>query len=326
METILRTLAEHGYTLGEPIGSGAYSTCYMAYSNKYKQSFVCKIMNLEGDGKFKREKIGRAFKDEVYCLIHLIHPNVIKVYDYFSTPDSFILILEHCSRGSLDSLIKNDGVFQSAELLPFCKQFLSALKYCHDNSLAHHDIKPSNIFIDEFGRYKLADFGLAQIVSQGEKSSSFTGSLGFMAPEIFDKREYDPYKADVWSFGVTLYQLTTGNLPFVSDRFTELKKMINSGQYEEPECAPEYIQLMLKHTIVVDPEARWTVNELWNYINSVTECLTCKSKRLRRKQSHVRSSSHPLFTLTGSGILSSMNSLSKLPPMRKSKVLRDSFL
>ena len=326
METILRTLSEHGYTLGSPIGSGAYSTCYMAYSTKYKQSFVCKIMSLVDDGRGKKEKIARSFNDEVNCLVQLIHPNVIKVYDYFSTPESLVLILEHCSRGSLDSLIKNNEMLQSTELLQFCKQFISALKYCHENSLAHHDIKPSNIFIDEFGRYKLADFGLAQILSQGEKSSSFTGSLGFMAPEIFKKKEYDPYKADIWSFGVTLYQLTTGNLPFVSMNFRELKSLVCAGRYDEPEFAPEYVHLMLKHTIVVNPETRWTVEELWNYINTIDEFITNKNRGLRRRQSHLRSSSNPSFSLTGSRILFSRNSLSKLPPLRKNKTLRDSFL
>ncbi|EAY07509.1 CAMK family protein kinase [Trichomonas vaginalis G3] len=125
--------------------------------------------------------------------------------------------MEYCSGGSLQYLIDHSKPTDDMETkIKYVHEIIEAINYMHERSFAHCDIKPSNILIDQFGRAKLADFGLTHFVgSSGQDAKiTYSGSFSYMSPELLKYRKCDPFKADVWAFGVTLYTLFGKHHPF----------------------------------------------------------------------------------------------------------------
>ena len=267
----LPILQDHGYGLIGPIGKGGFATCFKVSSLKYSdQTFVCKVGTLPTnllDGRHKASAVN-AYEQEIEALSSIIHPHVVKIYDHFIDSSYLFLILEYCTNGSLDQVIEKHGGVPPHQLLTLVKQFASALAYCHSIRLAHHDIKPANLLLDFFGRVKLADFGLA--AKQSNLCETYSGSLAFMAPEVLEKKPYDPFKADIWSFGATVYNMATGELPFCADSIPTLRKMINIGMYRIPTGIHPTIQAIIKNTLVVNPQKRWSIMEVTQAINAVS--------------------------------------------------------
>lgn len=220
-------LNKHDYNMISYISKGSFGSCYLVYSEKYKMQFVCKVSSWHTfDGINKQ-----SFDREVKALTSLNHPNIVRVYDVFTGLNYLFLILEFCSGGSLLDLINSGKRIPEADVIKYSRQICDALSFMHEKGFAHCDLKLSNVLIDDFGRAKLCDFGLTQFINQktvevseenddecspesSSKSSQVAGTLNFMAPEVMMQQPYDPFKADVWSFGVTLYCLATGRLPF----------------------------------------------------------------------------------------------------------------
>jgi serine/threonine protein kinase len=137
---------------------------------------------------------------------------VIYFYDFVTTPLFQYLFLEFCPAGTLLDVVRKAGPFEGAQLHAACKAILNGLAYIHGRHIAHLDIKPSNIFIDRFGRPKLADFGISRRFAD-PSSVHRAGTLAFLAPEVLGCAAYDPFKADIWSLGVTFYVMAFGSDP-----------------------------------------------------------------------------------------------------------------
>ena len=198
-----RILAEHGYKMGKFIGNGMTSECFQVFSNNFQQneSFVCKIFEL-----FPRESrniITKHFDDEVAILTKLDHPSIIRCYDYFKSENYLVIIFEFCTGGSLNHTLSHTPKLDMKQFFGYAFQLLDAIIYCHKRRIAHLDIKPQNIFLSKYGKLKLSDFGCAKTFAPNEKMKQKRGSQFFMAPEI-GVTEYDPFKADIYSIGVTL--------------------------------------------------------------------------------------------------------------------------
>jgi serine/threonine protein kinase len=143
-----------------------------------------------------------------------VRPNVIYLYDFVCTKQALYLFLEYCPGGSLGDVISKHGTFAGKQLYGICKEVLVGLCYTHSMRWAHLDIKPANIFIDKNGRAKLADFGISQMFENTDGASLRAGTLAFAAPELFQRRVYDPFKADICSFALTSYFMTFGSFPY----------------------------------------------------------------------------------------------------------------
>ncbi|OHS96250.1 Spindle assembly checkpoint kinase [Tritrichomonas foetus] len=225
-EDINLILEEHGYSLVKKVGNGSFGTVFLVVSKKYHTNFVVKQVSV-------RKNDNSEITTEITNLSSLSHPNIIKLYEYFRVDNKYYIIFEYCENGSLNDMIKNDPI-RPPKLYAFCKQISAALAYCHSKHIAHRDIKPANILIDSYERLKLCDFGLSAQVSNGEKCKKLAGSFLFMAPEIFEKNEFDPYAADIYALGITFYMMATGMPPWYSSSVETLRKMARSCDIRFP--------------------------------------------------------------------------------------------
>jgi len=147
-----------------------------------------------------------------------------------------------------------------------CHQIASALLECHQRQIAHQDIKPANVLLDQYGRPKLADFGLSQQFDGQAKTQQRVGSLAYMAPEVLSGGHRDAFRSDVWSLGITFYYMAVGRLPWNAETSFELETIIKSGVYPNPtNCVPSF-RAVLRKMLTPEPAQRppleWVVAQL----------------------------------------------------------------
>jgi serine/threonine protein kinase len=203
----------HNFRFLNYIGRGGYGIIFLVYSVQYDQNFALKKVPTK---KFRQS--------EVDCMRTIDNPSIVPLYDYYYYNEYVYLLMEFCP-SSIDRELKKNGPYTGRHLRETAFMILNAIKCCHENKVAHNDIKPSNFLIDSYNRVKVCDFGLSSFIEDDALSSLFAGSLAFVAPEVLLKKPYDPFRSDIWSLGVTMYLLATATLPW---KFQSGKALINS--------------------------------------------------------------------------------------------------
>jgi len=213
------------YTFGAQLGEGSFGIVHSVTHKVSGEQRVCKrICKQKGREGMKVEEI----LQEIDSMAMLDHPNIIKVYEYFEDRDSIFQIMEPCRGGELQHTIdavfrkKKQPMYSEAFMCDVTKQTLRALAFIHGERFLHKDLKPQNIMLadkaepgDNTATIKVIDFGLAELFSKDQKvSNQFGGTLLYMAPEVF--RLELTMKSDIWSLGVILYNLVTGDYPFMA--------------------------------------------------------------------------------------------------------------
>uniref|UniRef100_UPI00402728FB protein kinase domain-containing protein n=1 Tax=Candidatus Cryptobacteroides bacterium TaxID=3085639 RepID=UPI00402728FB len=198
------------YQLMNPIGRGSFGEVWMANDLRLDITVAVKVYAAL-DGKGITE-----FRDEFKNVYKLHHPNLLRP-DYFDTVgDNPYLVMPYCPK-SADDLV---GQMTEHELWRFIRDVASGLAYLHDNDVIHRDIKPENILQDERGDYVISDFGLSIKMRSTLRQASmrqndgFSGTIAYMAPELFTSKPTAVKATDVWALGVTIYEMATGELPF----------------------------------------------------------------------------------------------------------------
>lgn len=228
---LANALKQHGYEYVSVAGRGGFSNVYVVRSEKYNQCFACKYgQNCKGLG------------EEIKLLSTISNQFVIQVYDYFKVGENIGAILDYCPNGSVKDYMRLHGNLNCSQIYQVSYFVLNALDVCHSRRIVHRDIKPSNILIDSHGFPRLSDFGLAMRVEPEKMISSTSGTTAYMAPEMFLESEYDPFAADIWAFGVTLFHMFIGCLPWISKdkagMIEEIKKGFNHPlKYKEDEIS-----------------------------------------------------------------------------------------
>jgi serine/threonine protein kinase len=198
---------------------------------------------------------------EVTTLCQLNHPNIIRIYKSFREGDLFIPILEFCPGGDLQDLIDQTGGLSSTMFADVGSQIVKALLFCHSHGIAHHDIKPSNILFDRYGRPKLADFGLA-FEAHGLIDRRFAGSIVFEAPELLQKRPYDAFSCDIWALGITFLTMLQGGNPWGVTDPQAMRPRIVLGNYEIRKAMRREVALLIARMLSIDPLLRPTISEV----------------------------------------------------------------
>jgi len=223
--TYERTLKEKQFQVQIEIGKGNYGTIFQCYHTITNQTYAIKVINKHS---LANPTDIKCFVKESKIMKHLSpHPNIIKIFDSFDDTDFSFIVLELCQPNYdlLERILK--GPVSEQQAASYMKNLLEAIVHCHKHGIAHRDIKPENILFDFNGNIKLADFGCAEwLFEGGKKRNGFVGTIHYMAPEVFLRKEHDSTKVDVWSCGVTLYVMLCAIEPFHGETPEETFKAI----------------------------------------------------------------------------------------------------
>ena len=253
--SIEKYLEMHHYTFKEYIGKGGFGVVLKIFSEQYQIDFCAKIL---------KKKPGSSINDcyEIQSLMEIINPNILYIYDYFIEGDYLFLITQYCPGGTVYDMVKKEGPLRYETFVSYARQLLLALKACHDLGIAHSDIKPPNILIDEYGRPILADFGLAKYYKESEISYEYSGTILLMAPEVLKKIPHDPFLADIWSLGITFYIMATGTTPWDTLDARKIKCCIEEAIITYPTNMNLQIRRFLQRMLKLCPTERASLEDL----------------------------------------------------------------
>ena len=199
---------------------------------------------------------------EVKLMRLLDHPHIVKVYDVFETEEDVVVVMEYVSGGELFDFIVAHGKLKTDEARKFFRQILSAIDYCHKNSITHRDLKPENLLMDESDNIKITDFGFSNFYREDSLLDTFCGSPCYMPPEMVQGIKYVGPKVDVWGLGIILYSLITGQLPFTGEDIKELYQNISKARFRCPHYVDEDTRGIISQMLVADFEERASVAHL----------------------------------------------------------------
>lgn len=172
------------------------------------------------------------------------------------------MIMEYVSGGELFDYIVKNGKLQEHEARRFFQQIISGVDYCHRHMIVHRDLKPENLLLDHNRHVKIADFGLSNMMLDGEFLRTSCGSPNYAAPEVISGKLYAGPEVDIWSCGVILYALLCGTLPFDDEHVPTLFRKIKSGIFAIPEYLNKTVISLLCQMLQVDPMKRATIEEI----------------------------------------------------------------
>lgn len=203
------------YELVEKIGGGGMSNVYKA---------KCKVLNRYVAVKILRQELTsdplfvEKFKQESLSAASLTHPNIVSIYDTGFEDDIYYIVMEYVKGETLKHYIQKKGKLSEQETIRISKQIAEALKHAHLNKIVHRDIKPHNILLTEDRIVKVADFGIARATTSStiNNSSNVIGSVHYFSPEQA-RGGYVDEKSDIYSLGVVMYEMITGEVPFDAD-------------------------------------------------------------------------------------------------------------
>ncbi|KAG9054128.1 serine/threonine-protein kinase KIN2 [Serendipita sp. 407] len=195
----------------------------------------------------------------------LFHPYICGTREIIAQPNYHYIVFEFVNGGQMLDYIISHGRLRERVARKFARQIGSALEYCHKNNVVHRDLKIENILISESGNIKIIDFGLSNLYNPASHLSTFCGSLYFAAPELLNAKVYTGPEVDIWSFGVVLYVLVCGKVPFDDQHMPALHAKIKRGLVDYPNWLSAECKHILSRMLVVIPSQRATLTEILNH-------------------------------------------------------------
>ncbi|ORY57280.1 kinase-like domain-containing protein [Pseudomassariella vexata] len=246
------------YNILKTLGEGSFGKVKLAVHRSTGQYVALKIIARKK--LISRDMVGRVEREIEYLQL-LRHPHIIKLYTVIKTHNEIIMVLEYAG-GELFDYIVSNGRMDEDKARRFFQQMLCAVEYCHRHKVVHRDLKPENLLLDDQLNVKIADFGLSNIMTDGNFLKTSCGSPNYAAPEVISGKLYAGPEVDVWSCGVILYVLLIGRLPFDDDHIPSLFAKIQRGVFTIPGWCPEEAQKMIRKMLVVNPMQRATIDEI----------------------------------------------------------------
>ena len=246
------------YILQQTLGAGSFGKVKLATHALTGHRVAMKIINRR---KISSLDMGGRVKREIQYLKLLRHPHIIKLYEVITTPNDIIMVIEYAG-GELFQYIVDRGRMPEPEARRFFQQVICAMEYCHRHKIVHRDLKPENLLLDEYLNVKIGDFGLSNIMTDGDFLKTSCGSPNYAAPEVISGKLYAGPEIDIWSCGVILYVMLCGRLPFDDEYIPTLFKKINNGIYTLPSYLSQEARHLLSQMLIVDPVKRITIQEI----------------------------------------------------------------
>ncbi|GAM21564.1 hypothetical protein SAMD00019534_047390 [Acytostelium subglobosum LB1] len=250
------------YVLGKTIGSGTSSKVKTATHIHSGKKVAIKIT------KPRRSKERREVDREISILKMLRHDHIIQLYDsvYDDEQNRVCLVLELVTGGELFDYIVARGRLSEREARKFFRQILAGLIYCHSQNICHRDLKLENLLIDDHGNIKISDFGYSSISKPGSLLSTFCGSPVYAPPEILLEKKYIGTEVDIWSCGVILYAMVTGQLPWSLTDGVQVEGIdrLLKGDFAYPSkvLVSNEVKSLINRMIVANPLDRAKMSEV----------------------------------------------------------------
>jgi predicted Ser/Thr protein kinase len=216
------------YEITGELGRGAMGVVYKALDPTIGRTVALKTMRLDVHGLDAQEMV-RRFQNEARAAGVLNHPNIVTIYDAGEQDGIFYIAMEFIEGTTLHELLAEKRVLATDEVLQYTRQITRGLDYAHSNGIVHRDIKPANIMITANGTVKIMDFGIAKSGGQVTNTGQVLGTPNYMSPEQVKGRALDG-RSDLFSMGVILYEMLTGEKPFVGQNVTTIiYKIVNEN-------------------------------------------------------------------------------------------------
>ncbi|KAL9585869.1 MAG: hypothetical protein Q9212_001271 [Teloschistes hypoglaucus] len=261
------------YTLGKTIGAGSMGKVKLAKNLETGEQVAVKIVprqstdehhsNRDRERADHSKEIRTAREAAIVTLLN--HPYICAMRDVVRTNYHWYMLFEYVNGGQMLDYIISHGKLKEKQARKFGRQIASALDYCHRNSIVHRDLKIENILISKTGDIKIIDFGLSNLFSPKAQLKTFCGSLYFAAPELLQARQYTGPEVDVWSFGIVLYVLVCGKVPFDDQSMPQLHAKIKKGVVDYPNWLSHECKHLISRMLVTDPKQRASLAEILNH-------------------------------------------------------------
>lgn len=246
MSNLVGTTLSSRYEIIEIIARGGMATVYLAKDLRLAREVAVKIIHphLSEDPVF-RDKFFR----EARMLAKVNHANLVNIFDQGDDNGNAFIVLELVQGITLRDAIKDLGALHTTQVLQVSKAMLSALAQAHSSGVVHRDLKPENVLLSDDGRIKVTDFGLARELSSNTDTGSLVGTVAYLAPEVIRRGKAET-PSDIYSFGIMLFEMLTGEQPFRGDdaiqiAFMHTSERVSSAKTLNPKADNSLDQLML---------------------------------------------------------------------------------
>ncbi|WP_341282371.1 Stk1 family PASTA domain-containing Ser/Thr kinase [Paenibacillus sp. FSL H8-0537] len=236
------------YEILTRIGGGGMALVYKAHDVLLNRNVAVKVLRQQF---VHDEEFIRRFRREAQSAAALSHPNVVSIYDVGQEEDTHYIVMEYIEGSNLNEIIMERAPLQADESVRIAIQICDALGHAHQNHIIHRDIKPHNILIGKNGRVKVTDFGIARAVTSSTitQTGSVLGSVHYFSPE-HAKGVSTGEKSDLYSLGIVLYQMLTGNLPFLGESPISVALKHLQETFEEPRALNPHIPQSVENVIL----------------------------------------------------------------------------
>ncbi len=221
MSTTIGKVLHQTYRLDKALSEGGMGQVFVAsHLRVHNRQYAVKRLRPELAAS---ERFLARFRIEAQAMMALEHPNIVRIEDFLVDEHTYYLVMEYIRGRPLDEIIFFQKRLSAAQIVSIAIQMLDALECCHAQHIIHRDLKPSNVLVEESGRIKLTDFGIAlqeDLTSRLTNTGTLLGTPDYMSPEQITSKEMDG-RSDLYSLGVMLYEMLTGRLPFLRTQESE---------------------------------------------------------------------------------------------------------
>ncbi len=231
------------YEIKEVLGKGGMGTVYRAMDLSLSREVALKVINPDLS---QNPSLMKRSRNEALAMARLSHPKIVVIYNFSSEADLHYIVMEYVQGKNLSQIIKGAGALPWNRAFALFSQILTAIDYAHGQGIIHRDIKPSNFIVQSDGMLKVTDFGIAKVFGGEELTRAGTtlGTSRYMSPEQILGQPVGP-ASDIYSLGITLYEMVTGRVPFSGNSDFEVQR----GHLELPPPPPRQINPHLSQTI-----------------------------------------------------------------------------
>jgi serine/threonine protein kinase len=264
------------YRIVAPLGSGGFGTVYLAEDTWIDKKVALKVphrQNLDF-GELLREP---------RLLASLSHPNIVTVLTAEKQDNVFFIVMEYVPGDTLEQIIEREGALDLPRVLDYTCQICNAVDHAHRQGVIHRDLRPGNVLVTEQGIAKVADFGTSRFLEIAAHGTTVIGSPPYMAPEQFQGKAV--FASDIYSLGVTMYQMLTGSLPYATPAPSDMERLIKGELTTPPRARNQRIPSGISDIVMkaMAPEIAARYGRASDLLEAVLAARSAPPRPVRRK-------------------------------------------